>query len=250
MKFKEIRILLVLLIFTLIAFACRERADSPLVGPLPIHTITTAKDEAVMVYVPAGEFLMGTSDADIEYYKEIFPLRRITRFDNERPQRTVFVDAFYIDKYEVTNKQYKQFLAETGYTPKHYLDYEPYNTPNFPAVVLEWEDAVAYTNWAGKDCQRKRNGRRRLAAQMDVSGPGEMNGMEQNSAAMTVPDSRMDIKRPHLSDSFHKVQALTGHTIWRVTSGSGCRTGMIQTIIGPHPPISIPRALTPAMGMC
>ena len=150
MKFKEIRILLVLLIFTLVAFACRERADSPLVGTLPIQTITTPKDEAVMVYVPAGEFLMGTSDADIEYYKEIFPLRRITRFDNERPQRTVFVDAFYIDKYEVTNKQYKQFLAETGYTPKHYLDYEPYNTPNFPAVVLEWEDAVAYTNWAGK----------------------------------------------------------------------------------------------------
>ena len=130
--------------------ACRDRADSPLVGPLPIQTITTPKDEAVMVYVPAGEFLMGTSDADIEYYKQIFPLRRITRFDNERPQRTVFVDAFYIDKYEVTNKQYKRFLAETGYVPKHYLDYAPYNTSNFPAAVLEWEDAVAYANWAGK----------------------------------------------------------------------------------------------------
>ncbi|MCE2412852.1 hypothetical protein J4G07_02515, partial [Candidatus Poribacteria bacterium] len=72
----------------LLALACRERASAPLVGPLPIQTITTPKDEAVMVYVPAGEFLMGTSDADIEYYKEIFPLRRITRFDNERPQRT------------------------------------------------------------------------------------------------------------------------------------------------------------------
>ena len=135
---------------TLLTFACRERADSPLVGPLPIQTITTPKDEAVMVYVPVGEFLMGTSDADIEYYKQIFPLRRITRFDNERPQRTVFVGAFYIDKYEVTNKQYKQFLAETGYEPKHYLDRLPYNAPNLPAVVLEWEDAVAYTVWAGK----------------------------------------------------------------------------------------------------
>ena len=159
MKFKEVRIFrwrgfltssLVLLMLMLLALACRERASAPLVGPLPIQTITTPKDEAVMVYVPAGEFLMGTSDADIEYYKEIFPLRRITRFDNERPQRTVFVDAFYIDKYEVTNKQYKQFLAETGYKPKHYLDRLPYNAPNLPAVVLEWEDAVAYTVWAGK----------------------------------------------------------------------------------------------------
>lgn len=130
--------------------ACRDRADSPLVGPLPIQTITTVKDEAVMVYVPAGEFLMGTSDADIERFKEIFPLRDIARFDNERPQRTVFVDAFYIDKYEVTNKQYKRFLAETGYVPKQYLDYPPHNTPDFPAAVLAWEDAVAYVNWAGK----------------------------------------------------------------------------------------------------
>ena len=141
---------LVLLILMFLAFACRERADSPLVGTLPIQTITTPKDEAVMVYVPAGEFLMGTSDADIERFKEIFPLRNIARFDNERPQRTVFVDAFYIDKYEVTNKQYKRFLAETGYVPKQYLDYPPHNTPDFPAAVLAWEDAVAYVNWAGK----------------------------------------------------------------------------------------------------
>ncbi|MCY4570594.1 MAG: formylglycine-generating enzyme family protein [Candidatus Poribacteria bacterium] len=150
MKFKEVKIPFVLLMFMLLTFACRERASAPLVGTLPIQTITTPKDEAVMVYVPAGEFLMGTSDADIEYYKQIFPLRRIARFDNERPQRTVFVDAFYIDKYEVTNKQYKQFLTETGYKPKHYLDRLPYNAPNLPAVVLEWEDAVAYTVWAGK----------------------------------------------------------------------------------------------------
>ena len=93
---------------------------------------------------------MGTSDADIERFKVIFPLRDIARFDNERPQRTVFVDAFYIDKYEVTNKQYKRFLAETGYEPKQYLDYPPHDDPNFPAAVLQWEDAVAYANWAGK----------------------------------------------------------------------------------------------------
>lgn len=150
MKFNEFRTLFTLSLLSLCLFACHERVDSPLVGPLPIETITTPKDGAVMVYVPAGEFLMGTSDADIELYKEMFPLRDSARFDNERPQRTVFVDAFYIDKFEVTNAQYKRFLTETGYTPKHYLDYPPYNTPNFPAAVLEWEDAVAYVDWAGK----------------------------------------------------------------------------------------------------
>ena len=130
--------------------ACNERVDSPIVGTLPIETLTTDKDSAVMVFVPAGEFLMGTSDADIEQYKVLFPLRDISRFDNERPQRTVFVDAFYIDRTEVTNRQYKQFLTETGYEPKHYLDYLPYNAPDLPAAVLEWEDALAYAEWAGK----------------------------------------------------------------------------------------------------
>lgn len=150
MRFSKFSIQFTLSILSLLVFACYDPADTPLVGPLPIKTITTPKDNAIMVYVPAGEFLMGTSDADIEYYKEIFPLRDIARFDNERPQRTVFVDAFYIDKLEVTNKQFKQFLTETGYIPKHYLDYPPYNTPNFPAAVLEWEDAVAYAEWVGK----------------------------------------------------------------------------------------------------
>ena len=143
-----------ILIYTLLSLlaliSCNERVDSPIVGTLPIETLTTDKDSATMVYVPAGEFLMGTSDADIEQYKVLFPLRKISRFDNERPQRTVFVDAFYIDRTEVTNRQYKQFLAETGYEPKHYLDYLPYNAPDLPATVLEWEDAVAYTEWAGK----------------------------------------------------------------------------------------------------
>lgn len=93
---------------------------------------------------------MGTSDADIEYYKEIFPLRNISRFDNERPQRSIYLDAFYIDQFEVTNKQFKQFLTDTGYKPNKYLDYPPHNEADLPAVVLEWSDAVAYANWAGK----------------------------------------------------------------------------------------------------
>ena len=151
MRFSIFHILFTFSILLLLfVFACHDPIESTLVGTLPIQTITTPIDNAVMVYVPAGEFLMGTSDAEIEHYKEIFPLRDIDRYDNERPQRTVYLDAFYIDKFEVTNRQYKRFLTETGYEPKDYLDYPPHNTPDFPAVVLSWEDAVAYTVWAGK----------------------------------------------------------------------------------------------------
>ena len=64
------------MILSLLVFACHDPIDSSLVGTLPIQTITTPKDNAVMVYVPEGEFLMGTSDADIEHYKRNFPAPR------------------------------------------------------------------------------------------------------------------------------------------------------------------------------
>ena len=133
--------------------ACKsdDDADSaPAMGEDPPATLFTEIDQTLMVHVPAGEFLMGTSAADVEIYKEIFPLRRSTAFDDERPQRTVFLDAFYIDQLEVTNTRYKTFLAETGYEPGFYLDRPPYNEPDLPAAVLDWEDAVAYADWAGK----------------------------------------------------------------------------------------------------
>ena len=140
-----------LTLLLLLMSACDNTGDKlSLIEVELIKTLTTPKDQAVMVYVPEGAFLMGTSDADMEFYREFFPLRSPSRYDNERPQREVFLDAFYIDQLEVTNSQYKKFLSETGYVPKRYLDRPPFNVPDLPAIVLEWEDAVAYAEWAGK----------------------------------------------------------------------------------------------------
>lgn len=150
MRHKQFCFIFTLTIPLLFAFACGEGMDLKTVEPTPIKTITTQIDGAVMVFVPAGDFLMGSSDADIKLYEEIFPLRDISRFDNERPQRKVYLDAFYIDQFEVTNKQFKKFLTETGYKPKLYLDRPPYNEPNLPAAVLDWTDAITYAEWAGK----------------------------------------------------------------------------------------------------
>jgi formylglycine-generating enzyme required for sulfatase activity len=52
-----------------------------------------------MVYVPAGEFIMGNDAGD----------------PDQRPQRRVYLDAFEIDKYEVTNVQYRHFIQATGW---------------------------------------------------------------------------------------------------------------------------------------
>jgi len=98
-----------------------------------------------MVLVPVGEFIMG---ADSE-------------FSNERPRRTVNMDAFYIDKYEVTNAEYKEFVDATGHRAPYLKAFwaEPFNwrsgtyppgKGDYPVVLVSWNDAAAYAKWAGK----------------------------------------------------------------------------------------------------
>jgi len=98
-------------------------------------SIIREKDGAVMMLISGGEFQMGSPEGEGS--------------DNERPQHVVFLDAFYIDKYEVTNAQYKQFMDEKGYKAPAYWDDPKYNAPNQPVVCVSWEDANAYAKWAG-----------------------------------------------------------------------------------------------------
>jgi len=84
-----------------------------------------------MVLIPAGEFLMGSPEG-------------------EQPQHTVFLDAFYIDKYEVTNAQYKQFMDATGYKAPRNWRHSTFNQPFQPVVGVDWHDALAYAEWDGK----------------------------------------------------------------------------------------------------
>ena len=96
-------------------------------------------DSSVMVRVPAGEFTMGSGDDS----------------SDARPVHEVFLGEFYIDKYEVTNRQYKRFCDATGrsYPPvKELGSLQDYFTryPEHPVVAVSWDDAAAYCNWVGK----------------------------------------------------------------------------------------------------
>ena len=100
-----------------------------------------ARDE--MVLVPAGSFLMG-SDKKVD--RNAYPF--------ELPQRRVHLDAFEIDKYEVTTIQYLKFVLATDRSPL--LDWR-YDGGNFqevmahhPVMHVTWYDADAYCTWAGK----------------------------------------------------------------------------------------------------
>lgn len=89
-----------------------------------------------MISIPAGQFTMGSSASNAPY--------------DEKPVHTVYVNAFYIDIIEVTNKQYKNFLDDTNHKKPAYWSNSRFNKPDFPVVGVTWEDAQAYAAWAGK----------------------------------------------------------------------------------------------------
>jgi len=136
-----------------------------------------------MVLIPAGTFLMGREDRE-----GWSPMGAPELFNDELPAHEVYVDTFYIDKYEVTNRQFKEFVDSTGYTtdaekdggsmvmvPADQTD-EPIkgtdigwkwveeaawhapegpgsnidNLMDHPVVHVSWNDANAYAEWTGK----------------------------------------------------------------------------------------------------
>ena len=107
-----------------------EEARSP---SLNIPQTILGKDGAPMVLIPAGDFQMGSNDRD-----------------NEQPVHTVYINAFYMDIYEVTVGQYNQFVHETGHRPlpANVSEYSP--TDQHPVVLVSWHDAMAYAKWADK----------------------------------------------------------------------------------------------------
>lgn len=103
----------------------------------PSETQEPIKEESVLI--PAGEFIQGTNKGGY----------------NEGPERTVYLDSFWIDRYEVTNYQYQQFVEATDHRkpgpPSRYAKrLAQLRGLNQPVTYVSWADAVAYCHWKGK----------------------------------------------------------------------------------------------------
>ena len=99
-------------------------------APMPPADHQPRPDIGEMITIPAGEFVMGGNDP------------------NALPQQRVTLPAFAVDKYEVTNAQYKQFVDQANHTAP-WGSY-PAERADYAVTNVSWEDAQAYCQWAGK----------------------------------------------------------------------------------------------------
>lgn len=103
-----------------------------------------------MVLIPKGEFVMGSNEVDREAKALQYGSRK-PWYANERPERKVYLKDYYIDRVEVANKKYKEFVDATKHpAPPDWVNGTFSGAPDNPVVYVNWEDARAYCEWRGK----------------------------------------------------------------------------------------------------
>jgi formylglycine-generating enzyme len=110
------------------ARSTQHAARSPQSSPLVI--------EPELVAIPAGDFLMGSTSGQ----------------DDEQPVHRVWVSAFAIGRYPVTNREYACFLRAMSHNLPHSWNDARFNHPDQPVVAISWFDAEAYCRWLGNVC--------------------------------------------------------------------------------------------------
>lgn len=125
---------------------CKGETDSL----TPIKT--SGIDGKEMVLIPGGEFIMGTNKTDPENtHQKIGTVKPL--YLDQHPERKVYLDAYYIDRYEVTNREYKRFIDEAEFTetPSHWQDGTyPEGKGDHPVTNITWREAWSYAMWAHK----------------------------------------------------------------------------------------------------
>jgi len=147
--------------------------------PYPHQFVVNPKDGSELVWVPAGEFTMGSGGPGPLIRRDSGGRRDLHHahgrtgaqlredpgeardpvqpapvgeeaFDDEKPAHWVRITkGFWLHKYEVTNEQYARFVADTGYSKSaEWRNHAP-ERDRHPVVMVAWHDAQAYAQWAG-----------------------------------------------------------------------------------------------------
>ena len=139
--------------------------DVVIVTPLPLQTRLDEKG-IEQVWVPAGFFMIGTSEDDAQALLAMVPVPNWLQYalDRERPQHEVRIqEGFWLDRFEVTNAAYQAFIDDGGYVKEEYwseagwnwLSKQPADSrpkragskPDLPRNNVTWYEAEAYAYW-------------------------------------------------------------------------------------------------------
>ena len=132
----------------------RQVVKSNRIDKIMIEALKSNREKwAEMILIPEGPFVMGSPEDEFN--------------DEEKPIHEVFLSSYYVGKYEVTNSLYWEFLdyikktddhskcyfgegVDKDHTPDKWYTDSYYEHPGWPVTRIDWYDAYAFAQWAGK----------------------------------------------------------------------------------------------------
>jgi len=176
---------------------------------VPISSTKVPADSpADMVKIPAADFVFRVQGIEVEGFNDIgvdvqYPWEDTPRRFHEHPMQ---VKAFWIDKFPVTNGQFKKFMDATHYHPYDDLNFlrdwqngsYPAGAENKPVTWVSLEDARTYATWTGKRLPHEWEWQ--YAAQ-GTDGRLYPWGNEWNASAVPVPDKSRSMRGPDAVDA-------------------------------------------------
>jgi formylglycine-generating enzyme required for sulfatase activity len=197
-----------------------------LVGPIAVpeaqgrpSRVSSNKDDAEMILIPNGSFVFGASQQEIQSLltKYKFPWAEI--YGTELPKQQKQVEAFYIDRYEVTNEQYEKFLKETRHREPKYWRRQLLNGKRQPVVGVGWTDAAAYAKWAGKRLPREEEWEKAARGTDGRAWPwGNVPNNSSYNGKAQANGAPANVGNFPSGDSVYGVSDMAGN-VWEMTSG-------------------------------
>ena len=168
---KHMRLFYSIVVVSILAVGCGTAEESAepeptvIISPTAVPTETTlpmsvsgdtqtrSSDGMVMVYVPSGEFVIGSSEEKVDFAlqqcKAYGTNCQRRYFSVEIPMHSVVLDSFWIDRTEVTFGQYQQCLSAGACDASGCQEELRGGSENYPVVCVTWDQAAAYCEWAG-----------------------------------------------------------------------------------------------------
>jgi len=152
-------------IMLLLSISGGRNAAASRLAPLALNETSAIGRDKSRVLIRGATFKMGTDTSEIAHLQQVFGIERADLFSAEVPRHIVIMDSFYLDRYEVTNAQFKKFIEKNPrwrqdriparYHNGNYLSHwnsnsYPKEKANHPVANVSWYAAVAYCQWAGK----------------------------------------------------------------------------------------------------
>ncbi len=106
------------------------------VAPQKVVAITTVPEN--MALINAGGFIRGIDKI------------RNDVFEDEAPAKMIYLSSYYMDKFEISNAEYTEFLIATDHPAPAYWDHHQLNQANQPVTGVNWFDANTYCHWTNK----------------------------------------------------------------------------------------------------